>query len=323
LQAVPSAPFTWHIWDGCRDGFSALVNYHTLDRRQLEKLTYTHLGDWLKRQEDSLARDEGGAEARLLAARELQNKLKLILEGEPPYDIFVRWKPMEQQPIGWEPDLNDGVRMNIRPFLAMDIPGGKKGAEERSWCARQFWETLHIDLRMVDTSDFSISYCPTNIYSVGTPHEIIMATLQHKPVLFVSPPIVFPALRELRAHVAADPKASELLKRLEMEIPIKENPRGIPSLWYIPLVGGENFFDGFGFAPYRKRFSWKTDIAIDAHEKRFPPRRPLLPFVEKLNHRLPKKWDRKLNKFVDDDDWLLWDFHTQKIRGKHVESIRK
>jgi len=216
-------------------------------------------------------------------------------------------------------DVKSGDRIRKR----WTYEGGRKGARERSWCARQFWETLHIDLRMVDTSDFTISYCPTNIYSVGTPHEIIMATLQHKPVLFVSPPIVFPALRELREHLAADPKASELLKRLEMEIPIKENPRGIPSLWYIPLVGGENFFDGFGFAPYRKRFSWKTDIAIDAHEKRFPPRRPLLPFVEKLNHRLPKKWDRKLNKFVDDDDWLLWDFHTQKIRGKHVESIRK
>ena len=112
-------------------------------------------------------------------------------------------------------------------------------------------------------------------------------------------------------------------KQLEMEIPIKENPRGIPSLWYIPLVGGENFFDGFGFATYRKRFGWTTDIAIDSHEKRFPPKRPLLPFVEKLNQRLPKKWDRKLNRFVDNDDWLLWDFHAQKIRGKHVENVRK
>ena len=114
-------PFIWHIWDGRRDGFSALVNYHTLDRRQLEKLTYTYLGDWIKRQEDSLARDEGGAEARLLAARELQNKLKLILDGEPPYDLFVRWKPIEQQPLGWEPDLNDGVRLNIRPFVTADV----------------------------------------------------------------------------------------------------------------------------------------------------------------------------------------------------------
>jgi hypothetical protein len=201
--------------------------------------------------------------------------------------------------------------------------GGTKGAKARSWCASQFWETLHIDLRMVDTSDFTISYCPTNIYSVGTPHEIIMATLQHKPVLFVSPPIVFPTLHELRDHLNKDHKGAELLQRLEQEIPIKENPRGIPSLWYIPLVGGENFFDGFGFAPYRKRFGWKSEIPIDRHEKRFPPQRPLLPFVEKLDARLPNKWESKLNRFVPDDDWLLWDFSQKKIRGKHVESVRK
>jgi hypothetical protein len=45
--------------------------------------------------------------------------------------------------------------------------------------------------------------------------------------------------------------------------------------------------------------------------------------VEKLNQRLPRKWDSKLNRFVPDDDWLLWDFRSQKIRGKHVESVRK
>jgi hypothetical protein len=216
-------------------------------------------------------------------------------------------------------DVKSGERIKKRWTYA----GGKRGAQARSWCAKRFWETLHIDLRMVDTSDFSISYCPTNIYSVGTPHEIIMATLQHKPVLFVSPPIVFPTLHELRAHLADDPKGRELLERLERELPIKENPRGIPSLWYIPLVGGENFFDGFGFAAYRKRFGWRQDIPIDRHEERFPPQRPLLPFVEKLNERLPRKWDSKLDRFVPDDDWLLWDFHSQKIPGKHVESVRK
>ncbi len=201
--------------------------------------------------------------------------------------------------------------------------GGKKGAQARAWCARQFWETLHIDLRMVDTSDFSISYCPTNIYSVGTPHEIITATLQHKPVLFVSPPIVFPSLHKLRKHLEKDAAGAALLEQLEREIPVKENPRGIPSLWYIPLVGGENFFDGFGFEKYRKRFGWNTDIPLDRHEKLFPPRRPLLPFVEKLNKRLPKRWDRKLNRFVADDDWLLWDFSSKKTTGERVESIRR
>jgi len=43
-------PFIWHLWDGRRDGFSALVNYHTLDRQKVEKLAYTYLGDWLTRQ---------------------------------------------------------------------------------------------------------------------------------------------------------------------------------------------------------------------------------------------------------------------------------
>ncbi|MEO7298766.1 MAG: hypothetical protein ABI042_09345 [Verrucomicrobiota bacterium] len=216
-------------------------------------------------------------------------------------------------------DVKSGDRIKERWTYA----DGKKGAATRAWCADKFWETLHIDLRMVDTSDFAISYCPTNIYSVGTPHEIITARMQLKPVLFVSPPVEFPTLHELRKHLKNDAKARDLLKKLETEIPIKENPSGIPSLWYLPLIGGDNFFDGFGFAKYRKKFAWHQDIALDEHEKRFPPKRPLLPFVEKLNTRLPKKWDSKLNHFVQNDDWLLWDFHQNKIRGKHVESIRK
>ncbi len=71
--------------------------------------------------EQAIAQEESGADARLLAAQQLQEKLKLIAEGEPPYDIFVRWKPIEDQPIGWNPDLNDGVRMNIRPFTEANI----------------------------------------------------------------------------------------------------------------------------------------------------------------------------------------------------------
>ena len=97
-------------------------------RRLLESLTYSNLGDWIARQQDGVKRGEGGAEDRLAAALELQKRLVAIMAGEPPLDIFVRWKSMEDQPIGWEPDINDGVRLNIRPFMADDIPGGKKGA---------------------------------------------------------------------------------------------------------------------------------------------------------------------------------------------------
>lgn len=114
-------PFIWHIWDGLKNGFSALVNYHKLSHANLEKLTYSYLGNWIQRQQAGVASGEAGSDARLQAAKQLQATLKLILEGEPPYDIFVRWKPLAQQPIGWHPDLNDGVRMNIRPFAMADI----------------------------------------------------------------------------------------------------------------------------------------------------------------------------------------------------------
>lgn len=61
------------------------------------------------------------------SAEALKKKLELILEGEAPCDIFVRWNPIEKQPIGWNPDLNDGVRLNIRPFMTVgDVK--KKGA---------------------------------------------------------------------------------------------------------------------------------------------------------------------------------------------------
>jgi hypothetical protein len=114
-------PFVWHIWDGRKDGFAALVNYHRLDRSGLEKLTYTYLGDWIERQRASAADEVAGADMRLAAALELRAKLEAILEGEPPFDIYVRWKSLADQPIGWDPDLDDGVRLNIRPFVEAGV----------------------------------------------------------------------------------------------------------------------------------------------------------------------------------------------------------
>jgi hypothetical protein len=70
------------------------------------------INDWITRVDDG-----GKAET----ARALQARLARILEGETPYDIFVRWKPLKLQPLGWNPDLDDGVRMNIRPFVTADV----------------------------------------------------------------------------------------------------------------------------------------------------------------------------------------------------------
>jgi hypothetical protein len=120
-KVFQNRPFMWHIWDGRKDGFSALVNYHKLDKENLKKLIYTYLGDWIRQCEAKKKAGESGADGLYNAATNLKEKLELILEGENPYDIFVRWKPIEQQPIGWEPDLNDGVRLNIRPFVEAGI----------------------------------------------------------------------------------------------------------------------------------------------------------------------------------------------------------
>lgn len=114
-------PFIWQIWDGLRDGFSTLANYHRLDHAALEKLTYAYLGDWIARQRAAMEAGEEGSDVKLSASLVLKAKLEKILEGEPLLDIFIRWKPLDKQPIGWQPDLNDGVRLNIRPFVLAGV----------------------------------------------------------------------------------------------------------------------------------------------------------------------------------------------------------
>jgi hypothetical protein len=109
------------VWDGLKDGFAALVNYHKLEAKNLERLIHTYLGDWIRQQEAGVRDGIDGAQTRLAAAQDLKHRLELILEGEKPYDIFVRWKPLAEQPIGWNPDLNDGVRLNIRPFMTAEV----------------------------------------------------------------------------------------------------------------------------------------------------------------------------------------------------------
>jgi hypothetical protein len=198
-------------------------------------------------------------------------------------------------------------------------------AAARAKITGHFWETLHIDLRMVDTSDFVVAYCPTNIYSVGTPHEIALARSERKPVLLVSPPITFPTLNRLKEHLKSDSDGTKILADFIAESGSQENPQGVPSLWYTTLVGGGGFFDGFGFAPYLERFKWDR-IPLDDHEDSYQIRNPLLPFLERLNRDLPQKWDNKTKQFVRNDDWLLWDLEGKgvggMVEGPHLPSQR-
>lgn len=178
----------------------------------------------------------------------------------------------------------------------------------RAQLCAEFWPTLHIDLRMVDYADFIIAYTPTNVYSVGTVHEIVLARQEFKPVLLVSPSIKFPALDELEEHLTrhGDRRAQELLEKVKAEVPIKPNERGLPSSWYMALIDGQYFFDGFGFSKYRQRFGWKLN-ALDRREEEVPPKRPLLPYLEKLNHEIPKRFDLEQGRYVENSDWMIFD----------------
>jgi hypothetical protein len=137
-------PFLWQIWDGMNDGFSAFLHYHRLDSAALGTLTYTLLGDWIR------AAKAEGQTARQERAEQLQQKLAKIIEGEAPHDIFVRWKPLARQPLGWNPDLDDGVRLNIRPFITAGIlrdqPRGINWNKDRgSEVASAPWFNLGLD----------------------------------------------------------------------------------------------------------------------------------------------------------------------------------
>jgi hypothetical protein len=54
----------------------------------------------------------------------LDKKLQLIQEGHHegaeggPQDfrILTPWKTPEERPKGWDPDIDDGVKVNIAPF---------------------------------------------------------------------------------------------------------------------------------------------------------------------------------------------------------------
>jgi hypothetical protein len=201
---------------------------------------------------------------------------------------------------------------NIRDKWTFDQ--GRSGAEIRARISGKFWESMHIDLRMVDTSDFTIAYCPTNVYSVGTVHEIVMCRQQRKPVLFVSPPILYPSLQLLKEHIKADSSGTRLLEDFLIESAIQENPRGVPSLWYMPLVGGEHFFDGFGFKNYIDEFNWERN-STDNLEDNYVPKNPLLPYLEKLDTQLPQKWDNRRKQFVRNDEWLIWDLEPTTSGG--------
>jgi len=80
--------------------------------------------------------------------------------------VFTPWnKPPVRGvgPYGREGEEGQDYRKN------WTFESGERGSTGRALCSEKAWPMVHIDLRMVDTSDFVIAYCPTNVYSVALP----------------------------------------------------------------------------------------------------------------------------------------------------------
>ena len=121
-KSSTNGPFIWHIWEWTKGWiFGPLVNYHET-RPSKSGQAHLHLPRRLDPHTAVRRRFRYSWSQRSVGSGPgLQKKLEAIRDGENPYDIHVRWKPPHEQPIGWDPDLNDGVRLNVRPFVTAGV----------------------------------------------------------------------------------------------------------------------------------------------------------------------------------------------------------
>jgi len=124
-------PIFWHISSRQGKGpaaFSAIVHYHRFDKDQMAKLRGVYLREALAafRREAALAGQEGRADDRLEwqakveEAEEFDRRLQQVQEGfhegAADFGILTPWKAEGARPKGWDPDINDGVKVNIEPL---------------------------------------------------------------------------------------------------------------------------------------------------------------------------------------------------------------
>jgi hypothetical protein len=124
-------PIFWHISSKQGKGpaaFSALVHYQRFDKDRIAKLRGVYLREALGvfRREAALASQAGRADdrlewqARVEEAEELDRRLQKVQEGfhqgGEDFRILTPWKAAGERPKGWDPDINDGVKVNIEPL---------------------------------------------------------------------------------------------------------------------------------------------------------------------------------------------------------------
>lgn len=130
-----SRPIYWHVASAQGTSpfaFGALVHYHRFDKNRMQKLRASYVRDTI----EELRRDAGHADkagraddrvelqAKLEEVQTLDKKLQLLQEGhhegteggDRDFRILTPWKEPAKRPKGWNPDLDDGVKVNIAPL---------------------------------------------------------------------------------------------------------------------------------------------------------------------------------------------------------------
>ncbi len=127
VQQFKQRPIAWHLVSTDRT-FEAFVLYHKLSRATLQRLRGPqYAGGLITRlkaeQERARQRSEAGEVHKLQLqiedVEEFSERIEKIERGdEVKYRIRCRWNGEEQdgRPGPYAPDIDDGVKVNIRPF---------------------------------------------------------------------------------------------------------------------------------------------------------------------------------------------------------------
>lgn len=110
---------------GGTPGFAVLAHYHRFGRDALRKLRGTYVRSFTERREREVA--QARKANRTDEALEIQRGIEEArafdkkLQGLEEARYRVPWKKASEQPKGWDPDIDDGVKVNILPLQLAGI----------------------------------------------------------------------------------------------------------------------------------------------------------------------------------------------------------
>ena len=126
VQQFKQRPIAWHLVSPERT-IEVFVLYHKLNRATLQKIRAQYAGGLIARLQAEQARAKARGDAanvnrlqiQIEDVEEFRSRIEAIERGEElQYRIRCRWKGEEDtgRPGPYTPDIDDGVKVNIRPF---------------------------------------------------------------------------------------------------------------------------------------------------------------------------------------------------------------